>query len=322
MSKPSQATAAPRRLSIGGTLTALLLATPLPAVPAVAQESEQSARAIEEVVVTARRRTETIQDVPVAITAFSGDELAAVGAQDITYLNQSTPNVTIERTRSTNHTLSAFIRGVGQQDPVAGFEPGVGIYLDDVYLNRPQGAVLEIYDVERVEVLRGPQGTLYGRNTIGGAVKYVTRRLAAEPEAKLEITAGSYDQLDVVGTFSLPLSDQLAVGASVAQFRRDGFGENRVQQGVENYDKDMQAARVSLEWTPSDAVFVRLSGDYTDDDSDPRNGHRLIDARRSATFRCSTTCSTPARISTIRSPAPSARALPRWWNGRSPISSW
>ena len=79
--------------------------------------------------------------------------------------------------RGTNSTLTAFIRGVGQQDPVAGFERGVGIYLDDIYLNRPQAAVLDIYDVERIEVLRGPQGTLYGRNTIGGAVKYVTRRI-------------------------------------------------------------------------------------------------------------------------------------------------
>ncbi len=88
-----------------------------------------------------------------------------------------------KRRAATNSTLTAFIRGVGQQDPVAGFEQGVGIYLDDVYLNRPQGAVLDIYDVERIEVLRGPQGTLYGRNTVGGAVKYVTRRLSERPGA-------------------------------------------------------------------------------------------------------------------------------------------
>ncbi len=261
-----------RLICIGATILPTLLA---PALPRAA-EPDPTARAIEEVVVTARRRTETIQEVPVAITAFSGDELEAVGAQDLTYLNQVTPNVTLERSRSTNSTLSAFIRGVGQQDPVAGFEPGVGIYLDDVYLNRPQGAVLDIYDVERIEVLRGPQGTLYGRNTIGGAVKYVTRRLGAEPEAKLRLSAGSYDQFDAVASFGLPLSDRLAIGGSVAQFNRDGFGDNLVQQGVENYNKDMQAARLSIEFSPSDAVFMRLSGDYTDDDSDARNGHRLV----------------------------------------------
>ncbi len=87
------------------------------------------------------------------------------------------PNTTLKVSRGTNTTLTAFIRGVGQQDPVAGFESGVGIYLDDVYLNRPQAGVMDIYDVERIEVLRGPQGTLYGRNTIGGAIKYVTKRL-------------------------------------------------------------------------------------------------------------------------------------------------
>ncbi len=131
-----------------------------------------------DIVVTARRRNEVLQDVPIAVTAYSGEQLERQGALDITDVGDTTPNVTLETSRGTNSTLTAFIRGVGQQDPVAGFEQGVGIYLDDVYLNRPQGAVLDIYDVERIEVLRGPQGTLYGRNTIGGAVKYVTRRLA------------------------------------------------------------------------------------------------------------------------------------------------
>ena len=98
--------------------------------------------------------------------------------------------MTLEVSRGTNTTLTAFIRGIGQQDPVAGFEQGVGLYLDDVYLNRPQAAVLDIYDVERIEVLRGPQGTLYGRNTIGGAIKYVTRgsrRTARTPSLRTNI---------------------------------------------------------------------------------------------------------------------------------------
>ncbi len=153
----------------------------LTAVPSLAQDAAPTASADDlDIVVTARRREETLMDVPVAVTAFSGDQLAATGALDITDIGAVTPNTTLENSRGTNSTLTAFIRGVGQQDPVAGFEAGVGIYLDDVYLNRPQGAVLDIYDVERIEVLRGPQGTLYGRNTIGGAVKYVTRRLPQE----------------------------------------------------------------------------------------------------------------------------------------------
>ena len=119
------------------------------------------------IIVTARRREESLIDVPIAITAIGGAQLERSGAIDITDVANIAPNVTLESSRATNSTLTAFIRGVGQQDPVAGFESGVGIYLDDIYLARPQGAVADIYDVERIEVLRGPQGTLYGRNTIG-----------------------------------------------------------------------------------------------------------------------------------------------------------
>ena len=134
--------------------------------------TDPSARDV--VVVTAQRREQDLQDVPLSVSSFSGETLEDIGAADITEVGKFSPNVTLEVSRGTNSTLSAFIRGVGQQDPVGGFEAGVGIYLDDVYLNRPQGGVLDVFDVERIEVLRGPQGTLYGRNTIGGAVKYVT----------------------------------------------------------------------------------------------------------------------------------------------------
>ncbi|MBY0423646.1 MAG: TonB-dependent receptor, partial [Parvularculaceae bacterium] len=178
-------------------------------------------------------------------------------------------------------TLSAFIRGVGQQDPVAGFEAGVGLYIDDVYLNRPQSALLDIYDVERIEVLRGPQGTLYGRNTIGGAVKYVTRRLSDKPGAMLRLTGGNYGQFDAVGTFSLPLLTgsgigDLKIGGGVAYLTRNGFGRNVVQTGVENYNKDILAARASIEWDPTSQLSVRFAGDWTRDKSDPKQGHRLL----------------------------------------------
>ena len=228
-----------------------------------------------EIVVTARRRAESLQDVPIAVSAYSGDQLEREGAIDITDVGDTTPNVTLETSRGTNTTLTAFIRGVGQQDPVAGFEQGVGIYLDDVYLNRPQGAVLDIYDVERIEILRGPQGTLYGRNTIGGAVKYVTKRLPDEVDLRARVNIGNYGQRDVVLTASAPLTEGFRVGGSVARLKRNGFGEN-LTTGEENYNKDIWAFRATIEMEPSDGIDIRLSGDYTLDDSNARGGHRLI----------------------------------------------
>jgi iron complex outermembrane recepter protein len=231
----------------------------------------------DEIIVTARRREESLQDVPVAVTAYSGAQLEAAGATDITDINDTTPNVTVENSRGTNSTLTAFIRGVGQQDPVSGFESGVGIYLDDVYLNRPQAAVLDIYDVERIEILRGPQGTLYGRNTIGGAIKYVTKRLPQEFALKARASYGTYDQADAVLTASAPLGDLVRIGGSVARLSRGGFGDNLNLPGVENYNKDVWAARASFELGGyGEPVFIRVSGDYTRDKSDPRNGHRLV----------------------------------------------
>lgn len=258
------------------TLMTSVAATALTAAPfAVSAQDEGAEEARDVLVVTARRREETLTDVPVSVSAFTGDQLESVGAEDITYVGQVTPNVTLEVSRGTNTTLSAFIRGVGQQDPVAGFESGVGIYLDDVYLNRPQAAVLDIFDVERVEVLRGPQGTLYGRNTIGGAIKYVTRRLDDEPTATAQVNVGSYNQLDVILTGSTPVADTLRVGGALARLSRDGFGENLLTN-VDNYNKHVWAGRFSAEFDASPDLQFRFSADYVDDSSNARQGHRLI----------------------------------------------
>lgn len=229
-----------------------------------------------EIIVTARRREENLVDVPIAVSAFSGESLEMRGALDITEIGNLTPNTTLETSRGSNSTLSAFIRGIGQQDPVSGFEPGVGIYLDDVYLNRPQAAVLDIYEVERIEVLRGPQGTLYGRNTIGGAVKYVTKRLPQEFSLSARATVGTYDQADGVLTVSAPIGDIVRVGGSIARLSRGGFGDN-LTTGLENYNKDVWAARGTIEMGGyGEPVSIRISGDYSRDKSDPRGGHRII----------------------------------------------
>jgi iron complex outermembrane receptor protein len=250
---------------------------PTAAVSNTTSEAQDSvATGTGDIVVTARRREETLLNVPIAVSAFTSDKLAKIGAIDVTDLQNVTPNTSLKAARGTNSTLTAFIRGVGQQDPVPGFEAGVGVYLDDVYLNRPQAAVLDIYDVDRIEVLRGPQGTLYGRNTIGGAVKYVTRRLADSPEARVRATYGTFNQADGVISLSTPIGDMLKVGIAGARLTRDGFGRN-LNLNIDNYNKNIWAGRGTIEFeTPDKRLFVRLTGDYTHDKSNPRNGHRLI----------------------------------------------
>ena len=233
----------------------------------------ESELALEEVTVTAQRRGQNLQDVPIAVTALSGEDLALRGLSDITELAQSVPSLTLEPSRATNTTLTAFIRGVGQQDPLAGFEQGVALYIDDVYMARPQGALLDIYDVERIEVLRGPQGTLYGRNAVGGAIKYVTRRLDDELSLRLRGSFGNYNQRDLVATVSVPLSDSFRIGGTVASFQRDGFGDN-LFTGGEQYDKDIVGYRLSAEWDITDSLQVRVAYDDTDDQSSAVAGYR------------------------------------------------
>lgn len=230
---------------------------------------------VEDLVVTAQRREESLQDVPLAVSAFRGDALEELGAQTLDELQQYLPNVTLVPSRATNNTLTAYIRGIGQADPLWGFEPGVGVYVDDVYIARPQGAMLEVFDVERLEVLRGPQGTLYGRNTIGGALKYVTRALRPEPGGTVKATYGSHSRTDLVLSGHTPLgSERLMAGAALALLRRDGYG-NYLLSGEENYNKDLFAARVSLEYRPNDRFFLRLALDDLQDDSNSKQGHRL-----------------------------------------------
>ena len=242
--------------------------------PAADQADRREVTKGEQVTVTARRREELIQDVPGAVSAFSGPKIEQAGIQDVTSLADLTPNTTLKTSRATNTTLTAFIRGVGQQDPVAGYEQGVGIYLDDVYLARPQGALQDIYDLERIEILRGPQGTLYGRNTIGGAVKYVSRKLGPNAELNVKATLGNYSERDLVLRGNLPITDTFRLGASFATFNHDGYGTN-VVNGKDNYNKDVIAGRISAEFTPTSALFIRLAADHTDDKSNPRAGYRL-----------------------------------------------
>ena len=158
--------------------------------------SAQQQMLIEEVVVTARKREESLQRVPMAVSAFSERQLQAAQVNNIVDLERMTPNITLTETGGLQAgSVAVFMRGIGN-DP--GFDQGVGIYVDDVYLNRTSGALLEVYDTERIEILKGPQGNLYGRNTIGGAVKYVTKRLADDPEFEVRANLGAYSQADII----------------------------------------------------------------------------------------------------------------------------
>ncbi len=235
---------------------------------------------LEEVIVTATRREANLMAIPISVTALSGQELEQLGIPDLTYLSQYSPNTTLEPTPGTNTTLTAYIRGVGQQDINAGFETGVGMYLDDVYLNRPQAAILDIYDVERIEVLRGPQGTLFGRNSVGGAIRYITRSLDDQAMLRARFSYGTDNLREAVITASAPLNEQFRIGGSVARLARDGFGKN-LYLGSENYNKDSLGIRVSAEWDATDQLFFRLNGDYLEDDSNARQGRRMLVGRLS-----------------------------------------
>lgn len=245
---------------------------------ALAQEQAKDAEAdvkLERIEVTARRTIENLQTVPVAVTSLGEEELAQRGVDNITSVQQYSPNTTLQVSRGTNSTLTAYIRGIGQQDPLWGFEPGVGIYIDDVYMARPQGAALDVYDVERIEVLRGPQGTLYGRNTIGGAVKYVTKQLTGDNEFAVRGTLGTENQRDLKVSGQTGLTDNVFISGAFATFNRDGFGKF-LNTGDDNYNKELMTGRVSLQWNVTDNFRMLMNADKTVDDSNPRGGFRLL----------------------------------------------
>jgi iron complex outermembrane receptor protein len=253
--------------------------------PAVAADAGAEVSGIEQIVVTARRREENLQNVPVAITALTAEQLQEQNVRTLEDMTAYVPNIKVNAGRATSSTINAYIRGVGQNDPLWGFEPGVGIYMDDVYIARPQGALLDVYDVERIEVLRGPQGTLYGKNTLAGAIKYVTRDIATEdPEFHVTATGGSYNQRDLKVGGSMPVvSDHVYLGAAVAYLQRDGYGElvddgaprlfNHVGQDVS--DKDVLAARANATFVWGDSSKLRVLVDTIQDNSNAAGGQRL-----------------------------------------------
>ncbi len=203
------------RISLHLIIAAGIAVIGLVGTSAHAQEAGATASSLlEEIVVTARRREERLQDTPISISAFPGAPLDQPQLNPLSGIGLSTPNLMFDTGATfsgANSSASVFIRGIGQVDFTLTTEPGVGIYLDGVYLSQTIGSVLDLVDIESVEVLRGPQGTLFGRNTIGGATNVTSRKPADGTHGHVQVTTGRYDRIDVRGSFNVPLTDTLFV---------------------------------------------------------------------------------------------------------------
>ncbi|WP_051009953.1 TonB-dependent receptor [Novosphingobium sp. PP1Y] len=218
------------KIAIGRTsVAALLLGSMLARMPtAMAQETTTASDdSIGEIVVTVTKRSENMQNVPIAISALSGTALEQKGITSVGQIGGYVPNIDIKNTVSfagSSQILVATVRGIGQNDFAFNLEPGVGVYIDGVYYARSLGAVVDLLDLERIEVLKGPQGDLFGRNTIGGALNIVTRDPARDFRYQLEGTTGSFSRTYVRGSIDLPLiEDTLLSQASFSYKHRDGY---------------------------------------------------------------------------------------------------
>jgi len=260
------------RAALLGTVAATaFIATPAiaqapAAAPAAAADDQAQDSATGQIVITARRTEEKLQRVPSSVSAFNSRALDRIQAQDTTGLQGAVPNLNIVQGRGSSNATNIFIRGIGQPDALQTFDPAVGVYVDDVYLSRIRGSQLDLLDLDRIEVLRGPQGTLYGKNTIGGAIKFVTRRPDDTLRANATVAAGSYNQLEGKGSLSGPISQGFDIGVSVLGSRRDGFVEDSVDDREYNNKKTF-AGRAAVALNPTSKVRVDLTADYQHDDA-------------------------------------------------------
>ena len=262
-------------------LAIIMSAVPIAAIgvdQAAAQGASDSV--FEEIVVTAQRREQSIYDVPVAISAFSPETIERQGITDLVDLGKFVPNLNVTGF-SAGHTSSAnpFIRGIGLQDHLITTEPGVGVYVDGIYLGRQVGQNWNLTNIERVEVLRGPQGTLYGRNSIGGAINIITRKPGDEEGGKVSLMAGSRGRLNGDAYTNMRLTDQLAMSFTVAYQRRDGLGDFLLIEDPNKEVGEMQdiSGRIAMLWEPSDQLSFLVTADGNDGDNGLRPYDTLID---------------------------------------------
>jgi iron complex outermembrane receptor protein len=245
-------------------LKLFLPAAALVAVPAFAQDSGAT---LEEITVTAQRRAESLQTTPVSVTALTSATLEERQIESSLDIAAQVPNLRIEPVTALPNAARVFLRGVGEDQSVPTTDSAIGFYIDGVYLSRVQGAIFDFADVERIEVLRGPQGTLYGRNTSGGTVKIITADPGDTLAGSVDLTVGSYDRRQIRGTIGGPLSDTLKASVSVLKHERDGTVENSTLRRDVNA-KDTTAVRGKLLWSPTDALEIKLAADWSEDKAD------------------------------------------------------
>ena len=248
---------------------------PPPAEEKKDEQVQDAPAASEEIVVTARKREENVQEVPVAVTVVTSDKLEETAAADISELQTTVPNLTVYQGRNQSTTLTAFLRGIGQADPLWGVDPGVGVYIDDVYYARAQGALLDVFDVSRIEVLRGPQGTLYGKNTIGGAIKYVSKPLTDRTEGMVAVSLGQHNTKDLRVSFGgAIIPGKVRAKIALAGLNHDGYGTNLLT-GEDVSNRKTLAGRAGLDWLVNENWNVAFTADLTQDDASPKGYQRL-----------------------------------------------
>lgn len=252
------------------SLSLMILATaPAQAQVADAPATPQAVAAaptdgLGEIVVTARRREENLQKVPISITAYTAKDLTARQIDNISQIAASTPNLTFNSSApvsGSNTAASIFIRGIGQTDFTLVTDPGVGLYLDGVYIARSVGGVLDLVDVQRVEVLRGPQGTLFGKNTIGGAINITSTPPTGKFDGSIQLTTGSRKRIDGKAVINFPVSSTLAIRLSGATLNQGGYVNNL--NGPKLGNTKAILGRAAIHWTPAPNFKVDISADYT-----------------------------------------------------------
>ncbi len=216
-----------------------------------------------EMVVTAQRREENLQDVGISVTAFSDVQVQQMGLTNTVDVAQMTPNLNFTTPQAESSQINFFLRGVGLNDFADAQENPVAVYVDDVYKPAMGGLALQLFDVQRIEVLRGPQGALFGRNSTGGVIHFVTKRPTADFDAYADASYGAYDQFKAEGAIGGALTDGVMGRLSVAMNRHDGWTRNRTPNVQDFNETDAHAARAQLLFQPSDALDILISGNYS-----------------------------------------------------------